>query len=725
MQEECPETLAPVDLARAAEFSLGQMRVRPSLREVETGGTVERIEPRVMQALVVLAGAEGAVVTRDDLIARCWNGAVVSEDALNRVIGKLRKLSAMDSHSFEIETIPRVGYRLKAAVDASGADPGAHASPALPESADANTPFAPPANGEAAHSHRGKPNIQALSLIGAALVIAALVAIGVASGRITASTPRISDIQVLTPGPRVETNPVLSPDGKLLVFTGQTPGVWYDETELYLHEIESGEETQLTKTPSYVEDTAAISPDGRLLAYTRSSRKMDGKRPPCGIMLRVLPDGVDRQIGACGSAPYTHRLTWAPDGRSLVFSDQINGVWTIKALKIEDGSVQTLVPPSSTGANDLHATISPDGARVAFVRFESDEDADVFVYELKSGKLSRISTRNTWAQVAWVDPRRLIVFAAAPSRDFIDSWLHDLDGAARLLSPGQAILRRPNVAGDMVALELKIDTRSIISLYAPNTPMQWGFGADDEGAAFSPDGVLAFVHRDSIYAQAPGETPKRVARLEPVAAHSLSWSPDGRRIVYVASAERRQKLHIVDVAAGAVRPLAIQSVEEPGNPTWSVDGRHILFTGNSSKGARLMRVSVEGGAPAPISDYGWEDAIETTQGLFARHSTEAGIWRLAPDTKPERVAPYPPQASYAGLRSFVPWTIADGKVYALSGSHETQKLFAFPLSSGELETIGQVDHNCAGKIAVSPKTGEIICQQWNFGSDIGLMRLNP
>lgn len=725
MQEERPETLAPVDLAHAAEFSLGHMRVRPSLREVETGGTVERIEPRVMQALVALAGADGAVVSRDELIARCWNGAVVSEDAINRVIGKLRKLSLLYTDSFEIETIPRVGFRLKAAAVTSGAAPAAPKSPTLPEITDPITPFAPPPSRETALSNRGIPIFRALSLVGAAAVVAALIAAVIASGRQIASTLQISDIEVLTPGPRVESNPALSPDGRFLVFTGQTPGVWYDETELYLFEIKSGQETQLTRTSDYIEDTAAISPDGRLLAYTRSGRKVDGKQLPCEIMLRRLPDGVDRQIGACGSAPYTHRLTWAPDGTGLVFSDKINGIWTIKALNVGDGSVRTLVPSSSTGANDLHATISPDGARVAFVRFETDEDADVWVYELKAGKLLRITTRKIWTQVAWIDARRLIVFAPAPSGDYMDIWLHDLDGAARLMSPGQTRLRRPQVAGDTVALELDTASRSIISLNAPNTPLKWGFGADDEGAAFSPDGVLAFFHKDSIYAQAPGEKPGRVVRHGTMSARSLSWSPDGRRIVYAASVEGREKLHIVDVPVGDIRPLEILSDEEPGNPSWSVDGRTILFTGNSSKGARLLRVAVEGGVPAPISDFGWEDAIETTDGLFARQSGEAGIWRLTPGEEPEQVAPYPPQTAGTALNSWLPWSVANGKVYACSGSDEKHALFAYSLGGGETESFGQIGQHCEGKIAVSPKTGEIVCQQRNAGSDIGLIRLIP
>lgn len=108
------ETTA-VDLAREEDFSLGEMFVRPSIREIHSQRGTDIVEPRVMQALVRLARAEGAVVSRDDLVQSCWGGRSVSEDAINRCIAKIRQLAETDQGPlFVIETIPRVGYRLSA-----------------------------------------------------------------------------------------------------------------------------------------------------------------------------------------------------------------------------------------------------------------------------------------------------------------------------------------------------------------------------------------------------------------------------------------------------------------------------------------------------------------------------------------------------------------------------------------------------------------------------------
>jgi DNA-binding winged helix-turn-helix (wHTH) protein len=80
------------------------------------GGTAD-VEPRVMQVLVVLAEAGGQVVTRGTLFDRCWGGVFVGDDSLNRTIAAIRKLAAdIAGGSFEIETIPRTGYRLNGEV---------------------------------------------------------------------------------------------------------------------------------------------------------------------------------------------------------------------------------------------------------------------------------------------------------------------------------------------------------------------------------------------------------------------------------------------------------------------------------------------------------------------------------------------------------------------------------------------------------------------------------
>jgi DNA-binding winged helix-turn-helix (wHTH) protein/tetratricopeptide (TPR) repeat protein len=102
-----------IALAHESAFTLGRARVQPSTRSIAVDARAEIIEPRMMQVLVALAGAKGRVVTRDELAELCWEGRVVGDDALSRVLWRLRQvLTNLGGPGFEIETIPRVGYRL-------------------------------------------------------------------------------------------------------------------------------------------------------------------------------------------------------------------------------------------------------------------------------------------------------------------------------------------------------------------------------------------------------------------------------------------------------------------------------------------------------------------------------------------------------------------------------------------------------------------------------------
>ena len=104
------------DLANIPDFCLGDTTISPSRRTMTGPGGVADVQPRVMQVLIVLAERVGHVVPREALFERCWGGVYVGDDSLNRVVGAVRKLGVeIAGGSFEIETIPKTGYRLTGA----------------------------------------------------------------------------------------------------------------------------------------------------------------------------------------------------------------------------------------------------------------------------------------------------------------------------------------------------------------------------------------------------------------------------------------------------------------------------------------------------------------------------------------------------------------------------------------------------------------------------------
>ncbi|WP_293907591.1 winged helix-turn-helix domain-containing protein [Phenylobacterium sp.] len=114
-----------ISLGQEPDRTLGGIQVNPARGLVSDGVTEQRVRPQVMQALLLLMDAEGRTVTRDELVDGCWDGRVVSDDAINRVIAQLRILARQfDPPPFTLETIPKIGFRLNAA-DSGKAGPAA------------------------------------------------------------------------------------------------------------------------------------------------------------------------------------------------------------------------------------------------------------------------------------------------------------------------------------------------------------------------------------------------------------------------------------------------------------------------------------------------------------------------------------------------------------------------------------------------------------------------
>jgi DNA-binding winged helix-turn-helix (wHTH) protein/tetratricopeptide (TPR) repeat protein len=106
--------VSAIVLAHEPSFTIGAVEVRPPTRTVSRDGTEEIVEPRVMQVLVALAASDGDVVSRDDLVERCWDGRIVGDDAINRVISRLRRLAdGIGRDAFTVDTITKTGYRLR------------------------------------------------------------------------------------------------------------------------------------------------------------------------------------------------------------------------------------------------------------------------------------------------------------------------------------------------------------------------------------------------------------------------------------------------------------------------------------------------------------------------------------------------------------------------------------------------------------------------------------
>jgi len=116
-------------------FEFGAWRVEPA-RGVLTaleGASETRIEPKLMDLLLLFAGSAGRVVGKQEIVNGVWGGRAIGDDTLAAAVSRLRSALGETPARRYIETVPKRGYRLAlAAPEAAGQpqpNPGAEGPP--------------------------------------------------------------------------------------------------------------------------------------------------------------------------------------------------------------------------------------------------------------------------------------------------------------------------------------------------------------------------------------------------------------------------------------------------------------------------------------------------------------------------------------------------------------------------------------------------------------------
>jgi DNA-binding winged helix-turn-helix (wHTH) protein/tetratricopeptide (TPR) repeat protein len=99
-------------------FRFGGFRLDPHRRELTRADEPLSVQPRVFDTLLYLVRHHDRVVTKDELFEKVWEGTVVTEDALTRVVRAIRQALDDDARSpTYVQAVPRVGYRFVAPVE--------------------------------------------------------------------------------------------------------------------------------------------------------------------------------------------------------------------------------------------------------------------------------------------------------------------------------------------------------------------------------------------------------------------------------------------------------------------------------------------------------------------------------------------------------------------------------------------------------------------------------
>jgi len=704
---ERPTVLKPVgpaSLAEEEDFQLGAICVRPSLCEVEAGGARESLEPRVMQVLVALARADGAVLSRDELIRQCWGGRIVGEDAINRCVSKVRQLSELGGgKAFEIDTVPRVGYRLRRCQTVAGD----FISAASVSSA------APPKF----QSWRWLAIGLALAIVAIASLIAARYLHSSREPEWTVAESRLPFIST----PEIEYYPAISPDGTMIAYSA---GPDTQSRHIYLRLIRGGDPIQLTHD-AYDAAAPAWSPDGKTIAY-----RIFQEGHPCRILEIPVPAGQSHEVGHCRVSQWSS-LSFDPSGRSLLYVDAPTRGATerIYKLDLDSGRVSAVTHPGGGrgSVSDGFPAVSPDGRELMYARSTESIRVEVRVLTFANGVERLIAAFDGFDVFgAWSKDGQTIFLARSSDIGGDKSlWAYPLSGGnpSRILTTGDHIGKLSAGPNGLLAMEMSYPEEQVVAVTPhsglPPKPIPSG-GLNAWCVDYAPDGtLLATGQRAEAQGVWIGGTDGSLHELlstdDPT--WSIRWSPDGTRFAFLAW--RHGHGTEVRVFKREGEPIAQfrSDFNYSGLLDWTADGKSVLTSRQEAKGWRIWRTDLATpGKSVPITPYGWRDPRVRGTMLFATRDGVAGIWRI--DGAARRIADGPaPEASYV-------YTIAgDRLIYADTSDPQHPMFSAVSVNGGPKERLAPLDGQRDFTFGVNPTSGDIVYNQETDNWDIGLLRL--
>ncbi|MEQ3697084.1 MAG: amidohydrolase family protein [Pseudomonadales bacterium] len=379
----------------------------------------------------------------------------------------------------------------------------------------------------------------------------------------------------LTQGRALDIQPRFSPDGEWVSFTSDRNGadnIWVMRTDGSDARAISNEDFRLL-------NNAWWHPNGE---YLVARKHFTGTRSlGAGEMWLYHVNGGDgiQLTERRNEQQDSGEPAFSPDGRYVYFSEDTtrgpffqynkdaNGeIYQIQQLDMETGELDTLI---SGYGGSARPSPSPDGKYIAFVRRHRG-DTQLWLYERESGRQFEVyGNLEHDQQEAWA------IFGVYPNI----SWTPD---AESLLFWAEGKIKRLEVAsGDVVEVPFSVDVdMPVVSAVEHQFAIPEGqFDAQMiRDVTTSPDGSKVVFHAAGflwISDTDSGEA-KRLTRSSDF-EYQPSFSPDGRRVIYVAwSDENLGQVRSVNLRGRSMKTLT----QRPGyyaNPTYSLDGDFIAY----------------------------------------------------------------------------------------------------------------------------------------------------
>jgi eukaryotic-like serine/threonine-protein kinase len=327
--------------------------------------------------------------------------------------------------------------------------------------------------------------------------------------------------------------PIALPDGRAVVFT-----IWSGAlatAKLAMTSLDGGPVSRLDLKgirPLAVLDGALVylQADGAVMAVPLDirGRRVSGRPVPV-----LDPVGVDPALNG-NSAVFVSR------GGALV-----SGVGAQRSQLVWIGRDGVRRPITREAREFAQPRLSPDGRRIAVIITDGSKN-DVWILELATGTLSRLTTVETVTSVEWAPDGTRVIYSAGGGESRSAIWAQSVESASApemlaqlpnisplaVLSPDdRALLVQSIVENGWDVLSVSLDSGHVVRPFSASK-------AAELTPRFSPDGRWAAVSSNEsgpfeIFVRSyPVPTVK--AQISVGSGSGPVWSADGTRLYYVS-----------------------------------------------------------------------------------------------------------------------------------------------------------------------------------------------
>ena len=338
-----------------------------------------------------------------------------------------------------------------------------------------------------------------------------------------------------------------------LVAWSRTGKIYFQmDLDLYVLNLASQQITQLTKfDPSRLMDRSfSLSPNEERIAYT------DHKDGQIDIFAMTIQGGSTVRV--TNDKIIDSNPVWTPDGERIVYSSNRNGVNQIFLASL-DGRAPVQLTVNDSGSNVLD--ISPDGAKILYAT--ARDESDLWSVRLDQPKEVQITSDigiELWPDVS--ADGQTIVFQATHATSGV--MLFNCSLLSKSLTSDAAPTQ---LAADGYAPRWSPDGKQIAFLRYTNGPSNLWVVHDTGGDARPvTSGGVTF----GGFAQLPYNF---------MQTQDFQWAPDSRRLVYCANTSGAA--NVWQTATDGSDQTRLSDNVDPGvlffNPSWSPDGRRLAW----------------------------------------------------------------------------------------------------------------------------------------------------